>query len=284
MMQLSDKISEAFNTNLYHSGRDSYISLVEETAQRLRPELDSILESLGFDQQQFRWPAIGNVGSHEKSFKLAYNYLTVRLYEPATRFEQATKETEDTSLGLWRPCLTNCLSATKAYFENLLATCPDGWYLYQSTVATKPIIFVMIVAARLLLIDVPGWNAKLAYPEFDLSSVIDRFVSQLEEAEEILKQGIEKSAHIMGFKVKPGEMVKLGRLRDMARKANGIKEWYEAKKGGVATDAHLIDDARGPAIIVEGEKSIPDFWWPRQPRWSSGLYENFAWNFDDMES
>ncbi|UKZ73328.1 hypothetical protein TrVFT333_000973 [Trichoderma virens FT-333] len=204
MMQLNDKISESFHANTIHNGRESYLSLIEESALRLRPELDSAIESLGFDQQQVRWPSIGNVGSHEKSFRLIYNYLIVRLYEPATRFEQATIEMEDASLDLWRRCLTNSLSATKAYFENLLAARPDGWYTYQSTIVMKPIIFVMIIAVRLLLINVPGWNAQLVYPEFDLSSIIDQFVSQLEEAEDALKQDNEKFAHSVNLDKKPG--------------------------------------------------------------------------------
>ncbi|KAL7944672.1 hypothetical protein V8C42DRAFT_325536 [Trichoderma barbatum] len=282
MMQLSDKISDAFHANTNHTGRESYLTLVEETAQRLRPELDSIVESLGFDQQQFRWPSIGNVGSHERSFKLAYNYLTVRLYEPATRFQQIAKGMEDASLDTWRLCLTNCLSTTKAYFENLLAECPDGWYPYQSAIATKPIIFVTIVAARLLLIDVPGWNVKLAYPEFDLAFIIDRFVSQLEDAEETLNQDNEKFAHNIGIKMKPGEVVKSERLTELVRKSKSIKQWYEARRCGVVTYERFGDSTRGPAIIGEGEDSAAQLWWSRQPRWFSGLYENSAWNFDDI--
>lgn len=283
-MQLSDKISEALHTNTRHDGTEAYLTLVKETAQRLRPELDNIIESLGFDQQQFRWPSIGNVGSHEKSFRLAYNYLLVRLYEPVTRFEPAATEVEDAPLELWHLCLTNCLSATKAYFENLLATRPDGWYPYQSTIATKPIIFVMILAARLHLIKVPGWNAKLAYLEFDLSSVIDHFVSHLEEAEEALKQDVEKFAYSMKMNLKSGGMMKSKRLAELAKKAKSVKEWYEAERSGVATIERLDDGARGPAIITENEKSAGEFWWPRQLRWFNGLYENSAWNFDDTGS
>lgn len=284
LMQLSDKISEALHTNTRHDGTEAYLTLVKETAQRLRPELDNIIESLGFDQQQFRWPSIGNVGSHEKSFRLAYNYLLVRLYEPVTRFEPAATEVEDAPLELWHLCLTNCLSATKAYFENLLATRPDGWYPYQSTIATKPIIFVMILAARLHLIKVPGWNAKLAYLEFDLSSVIDHFVSHLEEAEEALKQDVEKFAYSMKMNLKSGGMMKSKRLAELAKKAKSVKEWYEAERSGVATIERLDDGARGPAIITENEKSAGEFWWPRQLRWFNGLYENSAWNFDDTGS
>ncbi|KAJ4864359.1 hypothetical protein T069G_00889 [Trichoderma breve] len=284
LMQLSDKISETFDTNTRHDGAEAYLTLVKETAQRLRPELDSIIGSLGFDQQQYRWPSIGNVGSHEKSFRLAYNYLLVRLYEPVTRFEPATMEAEDAPLGLWHLCLTSCISATKAYLESLLATRPDGWYAYQSAIATRPIIFVMILAARLHLIKIPGWNAKLAYPEFDLSSIIDRFVSHLEEAEEMLKQDIEKFAYSTKTNSKQAEMMKSKRLAELAKKAKRVKELYGAERSRVVTNEPFSDGTRGPAIIAENEKSAGEIWWPRQPQWFNGLYENSAWNFDDIGS
>ncbi|KAL7914593.1 hypothetical protein GGI35DRAFT_434777 [Trichoderma velutinum] len=279
LMQLSDKISESFHTNTHHDGAEAYLTLVEETAQRLRPELDSIIESLGFDQQQFRWPSIGNVGSHEKSFRLAYNYLLVRLYEPVTRFEPVAIEAENAPLELWHLCLTNYMSATKAYFENLLAIRPDGWYLYQSAITTKPIISVMILATRLHLIKVPGWNAKLACPEFDLSSIIDRFVSHLEEAEEVLKQDIEKFADSIELNPKPEEVKKSKRLAVLAKKAKSVKEWYEAGRS-----ERFSDGTRDLAVVAENEKSAGELLWPHQPRWFSGLYENSAWNFDDIGS
>ncbi|QYS94225.1 Zn(2)-C6 fungal-type domain-containing protein [Trichoderma simmonsii] len=284
LMQLNDEISERFNTNTHHDGTGAYLTLVKETAQRLRPELDSIMGSLGFDQQQYRWPSIGNVGSHEKSFRLAYNYLLVRLYEPVTRFEPATMEAEDAPLGLWHLCLTSCISATKAFLESLLATRPDGWYAYQSAIATRPIIFVMILAARLHLIKIPGWNAKLTYPEFDLSSIIDRFVSHLEEAEETLEQDIEKFAYSTKTNSKPAEMMKSKRLTELAKKAKRVKELYEAERSRVVTNEPFSDGTRGPTIIAENEKSAGDIWWPRQPQWFNGLYENWAWNFDDIGS
>ncbi|KAK4065150.1 uncharacterized protein Triagg1_8589 [Trichoderma aggressivum f. europaeum] len=284
LMQLSDKISEAFHTNTRHDGTEAYLTLVKETAQRLRPELNNIIESLGFDQQQFRWPSIGNVGSHEKSFRLAYNYLLARLYEPVTRFEPAAREVEDAPLELWHLCLTNCMSATKAYFENLLVTRPDGWYSYQSTIATKPIIFVMTLAARLHLIKVPGWNAKLAHLEFDLSSMVDRFVSHLEEAEEALKQDMEKFANSMKANLEPAEMMNSKRLAQLAKKAKSVKAWYEAERNRVVTNEPFDDGARGPAIITEDEKLGSEVWWPHYPRWFNGLYENSAWNFDDVGS
>ncbi|KAL7788431.1 hypothetical protein V8C43DRAFT_287552 [Trichoderma afarasin] len=284
VMQLSDKISESFHTNTRHDGTKAYLALVEETARRLRPELDSIIESLGFDQQQFRWPSIGNVSTHEKSFRLAYNYLLVRLYEPVTRFEPAAMEAEDAPIESWHLCLTNCMSAAQGYLENLLATRPDAWYPYQSTIATKPIIFVMILAARLHLIKIPGWNAKLVYPEFDLSSIIDRFVSHLEEAEEMLKQDVEKFAYSTKPNSKLAEMMKSKRLAELAKKAKRVKELYEAERSRVVTNEPFSDGTRGPAIIAENEKSAGEIWWPRQPQWFNGLYENSAWNFDDIGS
>ncbi|PNP59415.1 hypothetical protein THARTR1_00905 [Trichoderma harzianum] len=283
-MQLSDKISESFHTSTRHDGTEAHITLAEETARQLRPELDSIIESLGFDQQQYRWPSIGDAGSHEKSFRLAHHYLLARLYEPVTRFEPAATEVEDAPLELWHLCLTNCMSATKAYFENLLATRPDGWYPYQSTIATKPIIFVIILAARLHLIKIPGWNAKMACPEFDLSSTIDRFASHLEEAEEALKQDVAKFAHSIKLNLKPEETMKSKRLAELAKRAESVKVWYEAERSGVVTNEHFGDGARGPAIMAEDERSAGGFWWPRQPRWFNGLYENSAWNFDDIGS
>ncbi|KAL7932281.1 hypothetical protein V8C35DRAFT_307887 [Trichoderma chlorosporum] len=283
LIQLNDKISETFSTNFSHNEGEARLSLIEDVSRRLRPELDGIMESLGFDQQQFRWPSIGNVSGHEKSFKLAYYYLIVRLYEPTTRFGQAAVETEDASLDLRRRCLTNCMSATRAYFEHLLGPCPDGWYSYQSAIAMKPIIFMMIVAARLLSIDLPGWNAKPAYPEFDLSSIIDRFVSQLEEAEEALKQDNEKFAHSISLGMKPNGGSKSKRLAELAKRAKSVKKWYETRMVGVIVDGRHGDETRDSVAIAEDERSVAEIWWSRQPRWFNGLYENSTWNFDDME-
>ncbi|KAL7958122.1 hypothetical protein V8C34DRAFT_305175 [Trichoderma compactum] len=268
LMQLSDKISENFQTNTRHDVTETYLTLVKENAQRLRPELDNTIESFGFDQQQLRWPFIGNSGSTNLSHAL----------------KPTATEVKDAPLELWHLCLTNCTSAAKAYFENLLATRPDGWYPYQSTMATKPIIFIMILAARLHLIKVPGWNAKLAYLEFNLSPMIDRFVSHLEEAEEALKQDIEEFAYSIKLDLKPAEMIKSKRLAELAKKAKSVKEWYEAERSGVVTNERFGDGVRGPAVITENEKSAGEFWRPRQPRWFNGLYENSTWNFDDIGS
>lgn len=284
MTQVGDKISEAFSISNDRERGKPYLFLLEGSASGFRSELDSILESIGYDQRQTLWPLSEETVSYHKILTLYYNYLLVRLYEPATQSQEVLQDGGGFPSMFRSLCLRHCLFAAKAYFDTILSV-PASQYAYQSAISTEQISYIVVIATRLLLINAPDWDVDFARMTLDFPSVMGQLISKLEEAEELRRQGVEHFAREMGLAIRPEEMAKTGRLMQTARKTCWIRDWFEARMKGTTSEQWFAGDV-GRGWLQERDQrdvKMPEFGMSSGPRWFGGLFEDSSWNFEDLD-
>jgi hypothetical protein len=171
MYLISDKLAAAFGSPNDNERDQPYSFLVVGQARSIRQELSEIMESIDFDKcqdlsharKQKKLKKLKKQNSatsdHSKEhnfyrehFTLHYHYLLVRLYEPATYLQNVS----NAQASLYRSvCLRNCLFAAKTYFDTHIRISPST-FMYIPLTAREQSWFVMTVATRLMLTNVPS--------------------------------------------------------------------------------------------------------------------------------
>ncbi|KID85895.1 hypothetical protein MGU_07004 [Metarhizium guizhouense ARSEF 977] len=285
LVQMGEKISEAFGAANDRERGKPYLFLLDDQSRGFREELDALMQSL--DRQQLldraayahRVPA-GEFDDWERFFTLHYNYLLVRLYEPATFLHEIPEEGGAPST-YRAQCLRNCLFASKAYFD-VLFTLPPSQYVYQSITFTEQITFVLVITTRLLLLETSDWDVHFARVTVDFLSVVDRLVQRLEASEAERVRAVGRFVAEMGVDATPGEVAAEGRVADIARKMRWIRTWFEkrADKDGVGASQAPQE---WPVEELENRGARAFGMGANGPVWFTGLLSNSAWNFDDLE-
>ncbi|KAK9438673.1 hypothetical protein VB005_06820 [Metarhizium brunneum] len=285
LVQMGEKISEAFGAANDRERGKPYLFLLDDQSRGFREELDALMQSL--DRQQLldraayahRVPA-GEFDDWERFFTLHYNYLLVRLYEPATFLHEIPEEGGAPST-YRAQCLRNCLFAAKAYFD-VLFTLPPSQYVYQSITFTEQITFVLVITTRLLLLETSDWDVHFARVTVDFLSVVDRLVQRLDASEAERVRAVGRFVAEMGVDATPPEVAAEGRVADIARKMRWIRTWFEkrADKGGVGASQVPQE---WPVEELENRGARAFGMGANGPVWFTGLLSNSAWNFDDVE-
>lgn len=308
LTQMGERISEAFGAANDCERGKPYLFLLEDQTTAFRAELDTVVDSLAQELGRARGTyAHGVAGrdfdSWEKAAVLHYNYLLVRLYEPATHLREvpADNDGDGSSTATYRAsCLASCLAAAKAYFDALF-TLPAAHYLHQSVAGTEQVTFVMVISTRLLLLRAaPGWDRFRAREALDFVAVLDHLLKRVEGAEAERRREMEAFVREMGVSgVTEEEASAEGRLVDTARKMRWIRGWFDKRvKGddderaaavaagealpGEAEEVEEIVVDRGETLerVVEQAKFIA---MGGGSYWFGGLLPNSAWNFDDVD-
>ena len=286
-MQIGEKISEAFGAANDRERGKPYLFLLEDQSRGFREELDAMMESL--DQQQMHDRATlshqvkpEEFDHWERFFTLHYNYLLVRLYEPATFLHEIPEEGGAPS-AYRSQCLRNCLFAAKAYFE-ILFTLPPSQYLYQSITYTEQITFVLVIITRLLLLETKDWDVHFARMTINFLSVVDRLIQRLDASEAERIRAVGRFVAEMGVDTTTSELAIEGRLAGIAKVMRWIRRWFEKRVNGDVGPGtgELVRhpwpmeqlDTRGGRAFGMGNNG---------PVWFTGLLSNSVWNFDDVE-
>jgi hypothetical protein len=315
LAQIGEDISEAYGApnDPEQRGVKSYMDYLETSSGRFRRDLDRIMESVGDEQQLYHrghppttLSARRNLEVRRGYLALHYQYLNVRLHEPATHLRAAirgqTSGGNNDAMGsseLRSLRLRNCLAAVTAYLDTLLAQPPES-ILTQPLSFAEQATFVIVVATRLVLdeADAPDWDVEKVRRTFDLSGTLGRLAEMLDAAEGARRKGVGEFAVEMDVGDVDGEEDEGHRAAVMARDMRGIQDWFEAKlrRGGKTDEEVQMDgDPDGRDARKDGH-GIPEEWIPRGAYmntaeqdnmtlgsgWMAGLLGNMAWNFDDM--
>jgi hypothetical protein len=160
-------------------------------------------------------------------------------------------------------CLRNCLDAMRSFFD-LLLELPVDLVLRYSIVTSDHVIFVMLQAVRLLLIEIPDWDVQSAREKLDLGAVLDQIVARYEEANVLREEAVRRFGDSTQTEKDSDEMSSLLKL---AREIRWLKHWFEARTQGQRTwDALPIELGRD-----EYQDRL-------RPTWSVGLLEDIDWN------
>ncbi|KAK2593694.1 hypothetical protein QQS21_008602 [Conoideocrella luteorostrata] len=284
LVQMGEKISEAFGAANDRERGKPYLFLLDDQSRGFREELDSLMEYLDRQQLQDRALYAHQVPSEEfddweRFFTLHYNYLLVRLYEPATFLHEIPEEGGAPST-YRSQCLRNCLFAAKAYFD-ILFTLPATQYHYQSITFTEQITFVLVITTRLLLLETKDWDVHFARMTMNFFSVVDRLVHRLEASEADRIRSVRRFVTEMGVETTDAELTTEGRVSDISKKMRWIRIWFEKRVN--KDEMPNQKPQEWPVEELENRGARAFGMGTNGPVWFTGLLSNSAWNFDDVE-
>ncbi|KAI1875337.1 hypothetical protein JX265_004395 [Neoarthrinium moseri] len=230
LQQVVDRISATFP-----AGSESGVP-VQSLMRGIQPIHTQINEICGNIEQ-------GQV--QNMTFWMKYNYVLVRLYEPATRL--STTVTGQNALHRSQH-LTSCLQAVKSFFTFLLSSTPAD-LLYRPFTCSAELITVTVTASRLLLLDVDGWDLDAARQTLDLVSIMDELIAAFDNASLLQKRRAVEPIE-GGFLPKDNpDDEKEDVFIKYVHKIKWIKVWFQTQ---------LV--ARGLVPPSEPDVVLPDVW------------------------
>ena len=252
LIQMSERLSEGFGEPHERTLSRPYAFLLEGTGRRFHSDLSRLSESVAYP----------NLASHSQIFEMHRLYLLVRLYEPAIIV--ACHPDEGVSQFVYLLiCLRNCLQAMLSFFDIFLDL-PVDMVLRRSIVTVDQVLFVMLQASRLLLVDIPDWDVQSARQTLDFGVVLNRMIAHFEEAEELRKSEMRIFA---GLTHKEGREDAISNIAGITKEIQWLKAWFEAKIHGRHMEA--------VALVELGGDTSEDL---IKPKWSVGLLEEMPWN------
>jgi hypothetical protein len=256
---MSERLSKGFGEPHERTLSRPYAFLLEGNGRRFRADLERLAEVATRND-----PA-----SNHQIFQLYHQYTLVRLYEPAVMVADHPDEGVAPFVYLLI-CLRNCLDAIRSFFDLLLSS-PAEDILKRSIVTTDQAAFVMVLAARLLLIDAPGWDPKAARQTLDLSVVLGKIQAHIEKAEAQHTKEMQEFAAVAGDTLSEEEKAEDSTLGELATKTRLLKEWYETRLEGEHADKmpsmHGFSMEARDGETGEGMTRL------------GGLLNDIAWNF-----
>ncbi|KAI8673652.1 hypothetical protein NCS55_00686200 [Fusarium keratoplasticum] len=258
-IELSERLSKGFGEPHERTLSRPYAFLLEGNGRRFRADLERLAEVATRND-----PA-----NHHQIFQLYHQYTLVRLYEPAVMVADHPDEGVAPFVYLLI-CLRNCLDAIRSFFDLLLSSPPED-ILKRSIITTDQAAFVMVLAARLLLIDAPGWDPMAARQTLDLSVVLGKIQTHIEKAEAQHMKAMQEFAAVAGDTLSEEEKAEDSTLGELATKTRLLKEWYETRLEGEHADKmpsmHGFSMEARDGETEEGMTRL------------GGLLNDIAWNF-----
>ncbi|SPJ73708.1 uncharacterized protein FTOL_03438 [Fusarium torulosum] len=252
LVRMSERLSEGFGEPHKRTLSRPYAFLLEGTGRHFHTDLNRLAASAIYP----------SLASHSQTFELHRLYLMVRMYEPAIVVACHPDEGVLQFVFLLI-CLRNCLDAMRSFFD-LFLELPVDLVLRYSIITLDHVIFVMLQAIRLLLVEIPDWDVQSAREKLDLGAVLNQIVARYEEADVLREEAVRRFGNSTQTEQDSDEMSSLSKL---AREIRWLKHWFEARTQGQRTgDALPIELGRG-----EYQDRL-------RPKWSVGLLEDIDWN------
>ncbi|KAH7326350.1 hypothetical protein B0I35DRAFT_132422 [Stachybotrys elegans] len=287
MMQIMEKIFDTFGSTNSGEPPKPYLTLLANHSRAIQLELDALLGTVNseFDRLDAIYAPSKSPEIFvylRKKFALEYNYLLMRLYEPATHLQKVSEN--NAAPDMLRPIYArNCLYAAKRFFDTLFAL-TSSEVIYETIVLMEHVTYMLVVTSRILLMDQPGWDLEHARATIDLLAVLDRLKERLLSIEVVCRHDAERFAHdVMGVPATPEEMQATGYGTEMAKKVSFLREWYDARTSG-STSAEWFAAGAGRDLLTELQAAngrtgglAPG---AASGGWLGGLFTEFAWDFD----
>ncbi|KAF5535642.1 hypothetical protein FPHYL_13149 [Fusarium phyllophilum] len=244
-VQMGERLSRSFGEPHERTLLSPYAVLLEGTGSRFRNDLSRLAESV---------PG-GYVEAYGQTFELYRLYLLVRLFEPAIIVACHPDEGVPQFVYLLT-CLSNCLHALQSFFNILLGSSVD-LLLRRSILTYDQILYVMLQAVKLLLVEIPDWDTQSIRQTLDLTNILDQMVSRYEEAERLRRATVKRFVFSTHEEESPNEMTSTSKL---VKEIRWLKCWLESRFQGSWGEV--------------GEDTYQDAW---KPTWSLGLLEEMPW-------
>ncbi|OTB16481.1 hypothetical protein K445DRAFT_316754 [Daldinia sp. EC12] len=236
---------------------------MNEDMQSIRNQLDQLFANMAREHRQF------------VLFWAMHNYVLVRLYLPASCLSPPQDEV---AAQLQRQCVLYCLQAARSFFATIVSIGTEG-FLFRSFTSFAEILFVLVAASRLLLVEIDGWDLAEARKIFDFPATMESLISTFKNIINLETQRAAEAAATFGVKFTPDttDDLKTDRFYKYATKLDWIKHWF-------STQLTLV-----PGVGLPGEPQIVggvSNWAPGAPlnqSWSPfmfGFLGDDNWNID----
>ncbi|KAI1467996.1 uncharacterized protein F4812DRAFT_428400 [Daldinia caldariorum] len=236
---------------------------MNEDMQSIRKQLDQLFANMAREHRHFVF------------FWAMHNYVLVRLYLPASSLSPPQDEV---AAHLQRQCMLYCLQAAQSFFATIVSIGTEG-FLYRSFTSFAEILFVLVAASRLLLVEIDGWDLIEARKMLDFPAAIESIMSAFKNVINFEAQRAAESAANFGVKFTPdtAEDLKGDRLYRYATKLEWIKHWF-------STQLTLV-----PGVGLSGEPQMAGSsniwapWAPHNQSWGPfmfGFLGDDNWNID----
>ncbi|KAF5721351.1 hypothetical protein FMUND_3661 [Fusarium mundagurra] len=244
-VQMGERLSRSFGEPHERTLLSPYAVLLEGTGSRFRNDLSRLAESV----------PNGNVETYGQTFELYRLYLLVRLFEPAIIVACHPDEGVPQFVYLLT-CLSNCLDAMQSFFDILLGS-PVDLLSRRSILTHDQILYVMLQAAKLLLVEIPDWDTQSIRQTLDLTNILDQMVLRYEEATRLRRAAVKRFVFSTLEEESPNEVTSISKL---AKEIRWLNRWLESRFQGSWGEV--------------GEDTYQD---ALKPTWSLGLLEEMPW-------
>ncbi|KAI1453677.1 hypothetical protein F4805DRAFT_469884 [Annulohypoxylon moriforme] len=245
--QIVEQISEIIPTpTSCGDGLAVFTLSMSNSMQAIRNQLDQLFANVAREHRQF------------VRFWTMHHYILVRLYLPASNLSQPS---DAIAAQHQRQCMLYALQAARQFFATVLSIGPEA-FLYRSFVTYSEILFVLVGASRLLLIEIDGWDLNKARQMVDLPSTLESLVKIFKDVANLRDQRAAEAAATFGVSVTPNiEQDELDdRFHHYGTKLTWIKNWFEAQV------------LKGSQISSEPQMSEANTWAPENQVWTPFLF------------
>ncbi|KAF4499726.1 hypothetical protein FAGAP_4091 [Fusarium agapanthi] len=243
-VKMGERLSRSFGEPHEPTLLNPHAVLLEGTGSRFRNDLSRLAESV----------PNSNIETYGQMFELYRLYLLVRLFEPAIIVAYHPDEGVPQFVYLLT-CLSNCLHAMQSFFDVLGS--PVDLLLRRSILTYDQILYVMLQAAKLLLVEILDWNTQSIRQTLDLTNILDQMVSRYEAAERLSRAAMRRFVFSTLEEESPDEMTSTSKL---VKEIRWLKCWLESRFQRLWGEVE--EDTYQDAL---------------KPTWSLGLLEKMPW-------
>ncbi|KAI1416121.1 hypothetical protein F5Y13DRAFT_177722 [Hypoxylon sp. FL1857] len=256
--QIVEQISEKLAVPCNVDGTRVFTISMSNEMQSIRNQLDLLFANMAREHRQF------------VLFWALHNYVLVRLYLPASNL---SRPTDEVAAHHQQQCMLYCLQAARSFFATVLSMGPEA-FLYRSFTSFSDMLFVLVAASRLLLVEIEGWDLHEARQTLDLAATLHDLISNFKAVIKLRNQRAAEAAATFGVSLTPdtSDDEKDDRFYRYATKLEWIKNWFEAQLSG------------GPAAPGEPQAGNgPSNWAPENQAWNPfmfGFLGDPNWNIE----
>ncbi|XXH03353.1 hypothetical protein Hte_009751 [Hypoxylon texense] len=216
--QIVEQISEKLPVPTEVESPEAFTISMSNEMQSIRNQLNQLFANMAREHRQF------------VLFWAMHNYVLVRLYLPASYLSPPS---DKVAAEYQLQCMLYCLQAARSFFATILSIGPEG-FLFRSFTSFAEILFVLVGASRLLLVEIEGWDLDEARRIFDFPSTLESLVSTFKGIINLRNQRAVEAAATFGVSLIPDNSgdEKDDRWFNYATKLGWIKNWFEARMSG----------------------------------------------------
>ncbi|OTB01456.1 hypothetical protein M426DRAFT_323472 [Hypoxylon sp. CI-4A] len=247
--QIVEQIMEKLYIPSNLDGTRVFTVAMSNEMQSIRDELNQLFNNVSRENRQF------------VLFWAMHSYVLVRLYLPASNLSSPPDEV---AAQQQRQCMLYCLQAASTFFTTILSMGPEA-FLYRSFASFSEILFVLVAASRLLLVEIEGWDLAEARRMLDFPANLEGIITIFKDTSVLQRQRARED--VTAFGPDDGD-----RFYQYATKLQWIKDWFETQ---LSNELHVPSEPQAT--------SSSGTWAPENQSWNPfmfGFLGDDNWNIE----